>query len=168
MCKYLNFSICVPGNQFTWSHFWGFPFHLFFTLLDRVGQLGYYHSPAQDAPQEWGIEALWGRQSSLNFSHRHLVLGCGAEQGEASWHWAEDLGWVGHHAQKRLLLIGQGQGATLGKRHRTCSWRKKKSPAWCQLKAVKNRRNRMRVKPREAILTKSVCIIPLGIKSSYT
>lgn len=36
-------------------------------------------SPAQDATQEGGVEALWWRQSSFDLCDGHFVLGRGAE-----------------------------------------------------------------------------------------
>lgn len=66
------------------------PSHNGFTLC------GYW--PAQDSPQQGGVEAFRRGQTPLHLSHSHLVLGGGAEKREASGHWAEHLGGVGHHA----------------------------------------------------------------------
>lgn len=61
-------------------------------------------SPAEDSAQQGGVEALRGREAPLHLAHRHLVLGGGAEQREATRHRTEHLGRVGHHAHAQALL----------------------------------------------------------------
>lgn len=60
--------------------------------------------PAEDSAQQRGIEALGRREASLHLADRHLVLGGGAEEREATGHRTEDLGRVGHHAHAQALL----------------------------------------------------------------
>lgn len=67
------------------------------------------HVPAQDSSEQRGIEALRRGQTSLNLSDRHLVLGGGAEEGQAARDGAEDLCRVGHAAQTQAFF-SEGQG----------------------------------------------------------
>lgn len=71
--------------------------------------------PAQDASEERRVEALGRWQASLDFGHGDLVLGRGAQQGEAARHGAEHLCGVGHHAQQRLFLERKTKSVAFGK-----------------------------------------------------
>lgn len=64
--------------------------------------------PAQDAAEEGGVETLGGREPSLHLPDRHLVLGGGAEQGEAARHRAEDLVGIRHPSDQAVFVHGQG------------------------------------------------------------
>lgn len=66
-------------------------------------------SPAEDSAQQRSVEALGGRQAPLHLPDGHLVLGVGAEQREAAWNRAEDLGGVGQSGEAQALLP-QAQG----------------------------------------------------------
>ena len=92
------------NNNNTWISEWDSEFELW---------------PAQDSPEQRGVEALWGREAALHLGHGHLVLGGGAEQGEAAGHGAEHLGGVGHHAQQGVLLEGQAQRVAFGQSNGT-------------------------------------------------
>lgn len=67
-------------------------------------------SPAEDSTQQRSVEALrWG-EASLHLPDRHLVLGGGAEQREATRDRTEDLSRVGHGSHAEALLThGQGR-----------------------------------------------------------
>lgn len=69
-------------------------------------------SPAEDSAQQRGVEALRRGEAPLHLPDRHLVLGGGAEQREATRDRTEDLRRVGHgpHAEA-LLPHGQGREA---------------------------------------------------------
>lgn len=67
-------------------------------------------SPAEDSTQQRSVEALRRGEASLHLPDRHLVLGGGAEQREATRDRTENLGWVGHGSHAETLLTdGQGR-----------------------------------------------------------
>lgn len=80
-------------------------------------------SPAKDSTQQRGVEALGRGEASLHLPNRHLVLGGGAEQREATRDRTEDLGRVGHGSHAETLLSdgqgGEGRAVQLG-RNRNC------------------------------------------------
>jgi len=76
-------------------------------------------SPAQDSAQQGSVEALrWG-EAALHLPHRHLVLGVGAEQRQATRDRTEHLRWVGHGSHAETLLTEgqrrQGGAVQLGR-----------------------------------------------------
>lgn len=66
-------------------------------------------SPAEDSPEQRGVKALRRGQASLHLPDCDLVLGCGAEQREATRDRTENLSWVGHSSHTETLLA-EGQG----------------------------------------------------------
>lgn len=76
-------------------------------------------SPAEDSTQQRGVEALRRGEASLHLPDRHLVLGGGAEQREATRDRTEDLGRVGHGSHTETLLTDgqsrQGRPVQLGR-----------------------------------------------------
>lgn len=76
-------------------------------------------SPAEDSTQQRGVEALRRGEASLHLPDRHLVLGGGAEQREATRDRTEDLGRVGHGSHTQTILTEgqdrQGRPVQLGR-----------------------------------------------------
>lgn len=65
--------------------------------------------PAEDSAQQRSVEALGRGEPPLHLPDGDLILGGGAEQRQAAWHRAENLGRVGHGAHAEAVLP-EGQG----------------------------------------------------------
>lgn len=71
--------------------------------------------PAEDPAEERGVETLGGREPPLHLPDRHLVLGGGAEQGQAAGHGAENLVGIRDPSDQAVLVHGQrGDGGAIG------------------------------------------------------
>lgn len=84
---------------------------------------GRHPSPPKHSAQQRRVEAFRRGQAPLHFCHRDLVLGGGAEKGQAARHRAEDLVGVHHAAEERVLVDGDGGdgvGVRLGEGHGAC------------------------------------------------
>ena len=72
--------------------------------------------PSENSAKEGSVETLWRRESPLDLSDGHLVLGGGGQEGEAAWHGAEDVRGQGghHHVLLQVLKVRRGRGDVEG------------------------------------------------------